>query len=259
VLEDFPAELQGQAAAALETERLSVEKGIDAWKKIVAAARPPGNPGASWPVSTVMRSAGRPASRFSRGRSRRQPGPAPSKVPVLLEMVELYRDRLKLDVMVVEVYNRNPGASAKQHRGDGRAGGPVRGHSALARADLDLAQKGYIVGSAEEKIALYLRGDPTWRSSRTGRGIKAFEAILRLMRGTPRPLTFLKHMYESGATGIDWWRVLRQEIARVGRFGRAGQALGEVAKLATEKLKKAAVVDRAVGQGPRGHDSDVEA
>ena len=38
VLEDFPAELQGQAAAALETERLSVEKGIDAWKKIVAAA-----------------------------------------------------------------------------------------------------------------------------------------------------------------------------------------------------------------------------
>jgi len=30
VLEDFPAELQGQAAAALETERLSVEKGIDA-------------------------------------------------------------------------------------------------------------------------------------------------------------------------------------------------------------------------------------
>jgi len=31
---------------------------------------------------------------------------AEAKVPVLLEMVELYRDRLKLDVMVVEAYNR---------------------------------------------------------------------------------------------------------------------------------------------------------
>ena len=38
VLEDFPTELQAQAAMALETERASVEKGIDAWKKIVAGA-----------------------------------------------------------------------------------------------------------------------------------------------------------------------------------------------------------------------------
>ena len=36
--DDFPAELAGQVAAAADAEKASVEKGIDAWKKIVAAA-----------------------------------------------------------------------------------------------------------------------------------------------------------------------------------------------------------------------------
>ena len=38
ILEDFPSELREQAAAALDAERVSVDKGIDAWKKIVASA-----------------------------------------------------------------------------------------------------------------------------------------------------------------------------------------------------------------------------
>src|SRR3954464_3453966 len=40
---DFPPELLTQANAALEAEKQSVEKGIDAWKKVVAAAP------SSWP------------------------------------------------------------------------------------------------------------------------------------------------------------------------------------------------------------------
>jgi hypothetical protein len=43
ILEDFPPELRDLAAAAFEAERLSVEKGIDAWKKVVAGAP------TSWP------------------------------------------------------------------------------------------------------------------------------------------------------------------------------------------------------------------
>ena len=37
-LEDFPAELRTQAEAALDAERQSIEKGIDAWKKLVGTA-----------------------------------------------------------------------------------------------------------------------------------------------------------------------------------------------------------------------------
>ena len=36
--DDFPAELTAQVQAAGDAEKASVEKGIDAWKKIVAAA-----------------------------------------------------------------------------------------------------------------------------------------------------------------------------------------------------------------------------
>ena len=36
--DEFPAELLNQVAAAQEAEKVTVEKGIDAWKKIVAAA-----------------------------------------------------------------------------------------------------------------------------------------------------------------------------------------------------------------------------
>ena len=35
--DDFPAELAGPAKAAREAEKQSVDKGIDAWKKLVAA------------------------------------------------------------------------------------------------------------------------------------------------------------------------------------------------------------------------------
>ena len=36
--DDFPAELAGPVQAAFEAEKQSVDKGIDAWKKIVASA-----------------------------------------------------------------------------------------------------------------------------------------------------------------------------------------------------------------------------
>jgi len=34
ILEDFPPELREQAAAAFDAERVSVDRGIDAWKKV---------------------------------------------------------------------------------------------------------------------------------------------------------------------------------------------------------------------------------
>ena len=36
-LEDFPAELHDQVTSALDAEHQSIEKGIDAWKKLVGS------------------------------------------------------------------------------------------------------------------------------------------------------------------------------------------------------------------------------
>ena len=262
VLEDFPAELQGQAAAALETERLSVEKGIDAWKKIVAAAPTAWEPRRE--LARVYRHAERWKACVEVLKEAVEKATWPSaeaKVPVLLEMVELYRDRLKLDVMVVEVYNR---ILALQPNNIEVMDALAAQYEVIPRwPELIsiLRKKATIVGSAEEKIALYLRVATLYleKFSNQAEAIKAFEAILEIDAGNAEALTFLKQMYEKRR---DWDRlvaVLRQEIARVADSAERGKRWAEVAKLATEKLKKAAVSIELWGKVLEANDSDVEA
>jgi len=61
--DEFPADLAASAKAAFEAEKQSVEKGIDAWKKLVASTRRPGRRAVSWRASTRRPSAGTPSSR----------------------------------------------------------------------------------------------------------------------------------------------------------------------------------------------------
>jgi tetratricopeptide (TPR) repeat protein len=186
---------------------------------------------------------------------------AEAKVPVLLEMVELYRDRLKLDVMVVEVYNR---ILALQPNNIEVMDALAAQYEVIPRwPELIsiLRKKATIVGSAEEKIALYLRVATLYleKFSNQAEAIKAFEAILEIDAGNAEALTFLKQMYEKRR---DWDRlvaVLRQEIARVADSAERGKRWAEVAKLATEKLKKAAVSIELWGKVLEANDSDVEA
>jgi tetratricopeptide (TPR) repeat protein len=218
VLEDFPAELQGQAAAALETERLSVEKGIDAWKKIVAAAP------SAWEPRRELARVYRRAERWKacvevlKEAVEKASWPAPeAKVPVLLDMVELYRDRLKLDVMVVEAYNR---ILALQPNNIEVMDALAAQYEVIPRWPELIAvlrKKAAMVDSAAEKIALHLRVANLYleKFSNQAEAIKAFEAILDIDPGNAEALTFLKQMYEKRR---DWDRlvaVLRQEIARV--------------------------------------------
>jgi len=262
VLEDFPAELQGQAAAALETERLSVEKGIDAWKKIAAAAP------SAWEPRRELARVYRRAERWKacvevlKEAVEKATWPTPeAKVPVLLEMVELYRDRLKLDVMVVEAYNR---ILALQPDNVEVMDALAAQYEAIPRWPELIAvlrKKAAIVEAAEEKIALHLRVANLYldKFSNQAEAIKAFEAILEIDPGNADALTFLKQMYEKRR---DWDRlvaVLRQEIARVADPAERGRRWAEVAKLATEKLKKAAVSIELWGKVLEVNDSDAEA
>ena len=262
VLADFPAELQGQAAAALETERLSVEKGIDAWKKIVAAAP------TAWAPRRELARVYRRAERWKacvevlKEAVEKATWPTPeAKVPVLLEMVELYRDRLKLDVMVVEAYNRILTLQPSNIEVMDALAAQYEVIPRWPELIAVLRKKAAIVGSAAAKIALHLRVANLYleKFSNQAEAIKAFEAILEIDRGNAEALTFLKQMYEKRR---DWDRlvaVLRQEIGRVADPAERGRRWAEVAKLATEKLKKAAVSIELWGKVLEVNDSDAEA
>ncbi len=262
VLTDFPSELQSQAEAALETERTSVEKGIDAWKKIVAAAP------AAWEPRRELARVYRRAERWKacveilKEAVEKASWSSPeAKVPVLLDMVDLYRDRLKLDVMVVETYNR---VLALQPNNTEVMDALAAQYEVIPRWPELIAilrKKAGIVESVEEKIALYLRVANLYleKFSNQAEAIKAFEAILEIDPGNTEALSFLKQMYEKRR---DWDRlvvVLRQEIARITDPAEQARRWAEVAKLATEKLKKAAVSIELWSKVLEVNDSDMEA
>jgi tetratricopeptide (TPR) repeat protein len=166
-----------------------------------------------------------------------------AKVPVLFEMVELYRDRLKLDVMVVNAFNQiltiQPDnleavdALASQYQGMGR----------WPELISLLRKKAAVVESPEQKIQLHLKVANLYleKFSNQAEAIKSFETILELDPTNPDALSYLKQMYEKRR---DWEKLVaihRQEIDRLVDGEDRRRRWLEVAKLATEKLKKPAV------------------
>jgi tetratricopeptide (TPR) repeat protein len=244
ILEDFPPELREQAAAAFEAERASVDKGIDAWKKVVASSP------TEWAPRRELARVYKKAERWKacvevlkEGVEKATWSSPEKKVPVLFEMVELYRDRLKLDVMVVNAFNQiltiQPDnleavdALASQYQGMGR----------WPELISLLRKKAAVVESPEQKILLHLKVANLYleKFSNQAEAIKSFETILELDPTNPDALSYLKQMYEKRR---DWEKLVaihRQEIDRLSDPEDRRKRWVDVAKLATEKLKKPSV------------------
>ncbi len=263
-LEDFPAELRTQAESALDAERQSIEKGIDAWKKLVGTA-----PGA-WEPRRELARLYKQAERWKacvevlKEAVEKAAWPAPdAKIPLLLEMVDIYRDRLKLDVNVIDSYNRilviQPGnieimdALIRQLESSANPRWPdIIGL---------LRRKAAVVQSPEEKVALQLRIASLYieKFQNQAEAIKCFESILELEPTNEQATQYLKQMYQNRR---DWDRligVLRQEVSRISDPGEQARRWAEVAKLATEKLKKPAVSIELWSKVLDANDSDPEA
>lgn len=263
-LEDFPAELRTQAESALDAERQSIEKGIDAWKKLVGSA-----PGA-WEPRRELARLYKQAERWKacveilKEAVEKASWPTPdAKVPLLLEMVDIYRDRLKLDVNVIDSYNRilviQPGnieimdALIRQFESSANPRWPdIIGL---------LRRKAAVVQSPEEKVALQLRIATLYieKFQNQAEAIKCFEAILELEPTNEQATQYLKQMYQNRR---DWDRligVLRQEVSRISDPSEQARRWAEVAKLATEKLKRPAVSIELWSKVLDANDSDPEA
>ena len=188
ILEDFPAELQSQAELALEAEKQSVEKGIDAWKKLVASAP------ARWEPRRELVRVYRQAERWKacvemlKESVDKVSWPTPDdKVPLLLEMVTLYRERLKLDVNVIDSYNKILAIQPANVEVMDSLVAQYESSPSPRWPDVIsvLRKKVAVIEDAQEKVALQLRIASLYleKFSNQAEAIKAYEAILELDSG----------------------------------------------------------------------------
>ena len=231
--DEFPAELLNQVAAAQEAEKVTVEKGIDAWKKIVAAAP------AAWAPRRELARVYKKAERWNafievmKEAVDKASWHAPEdKIPVLLEMIEVYRERLKLDVMVVNAFNQ---ILSIQPTNFEAADALAAQYETMKRwPDLIslLRKKAAAVESPADKVALHLRVANLFleKFSNQAEAIKSFETILELDADNQDALSFLKQMYEKRR---DWEKLVavhQREIEKLADAGERRARRIEVAK-----------------------------
>jgi tetratricopeptide (TPR) repeat protein len=238
-------EVIGDAQKALmdtahNAEGAGPDKAIDAWKKAVASD--PSKRAPRRELARVLRKAERwnalvEALKDEESKAARTPD---DKVAVLWELVDIYRDRLRLDVMVAgtltNILNQQPDnlavldQLAAQYEQMKRWPDLV---STLAKKAQRLQDKG-------EKVALHLRVANLYleKFSNQAEAIKAFEAALELDPDNLEAASHLKSVYEKRR---DWEKLIalsRREIARVADPRERLAKTIDLAKLASEKLKK---------------------
>ena len=241
---DFPPELTAQATAALDAEKISVDKGVDAWKKVVASAP------SSWAPRRELARVYKKAERWNAfievmkdAVDKVQWANPEEKVPLLNEMIEIYRDRLKLDVMVVNAFNQ---ILTIQPNNAEAADALAAQYEQMKRwPDLIslLRKKAQASDDVNEKVALHLRVANLFleKFSNQAEAIKAFETVLELDPEHGQALAFLKQMYEKRR---DWEKLIavnQREIAKLTDPAERAARRAEVAKLSSEKLKKPSV------------------
>jgi tetratricopeptide (TPR) repeat protein len=242
--DDFPAELAGPAKAAREAEKQSVDKGIDAWKKLVAGNQ------TEWAPRRELARVYKGAERWNnfvevmKEAVDKVKWPSPEdKIPVLREMIEVYRDRLKLDVMVVGAFTQILNIQPNNFEAIDELAAQYETMKRWPDLIALLRKKASAVETAEEKVALQLRIANLFleKFSNQAEAIKSFEAILEIDSENADALAFVKQMYEKRR---DWEKLVAVNQREIEKITDAEVRRGrrvEVAKLASEKMKKAAV------------------
>jgi tetratricopeptide (TPR) repeat protein len=243
-IHDFPPELVAQATAALDAEKISVDKGVDAWKKIVATAP------SAWMPRRELARVYKKAERWNafievmKDAVDKAAWASPEdKIPLLNEMIEIYRDRLKLDVMVVNAFNQI--LNIQPNNAEAADALAAQYEQMKRWPDLIslLRKKAQTSEDTAEKVTLHLRVANLFleKFSNQAEAIKAFETVLELDPEHAQALAFLKQMYEKRR---DWEKLIavnQREIAKVTSPAERAVRRAEVAKLSSEKLKKPAV------------------
>ncbi len=242
--EVLPDALKQAMDAAKAAEGAGVDKGIEAWRKVIQANAQFKAPRAE--LGRLYRSAERwnaLVELYKEQAEKLAIYSADEKVAVLFELVDIYREKLKLDVMVINTYNAILAAQP----------GNVRALDALAAQyehmkrwpDLisTLQKKAALVTDAPSQIDIYSRIANLFQEkfSNAAEAIKAYEKVLELDPQNGAAIAFLKVNYEKRR---DWEKLIavhQREIERIADPKERGAQYVAVAKLASEKLKKPSV------------------
>jgi tetratricopeptide (TPR) repeat protein len=235
--------------AELAEQQNNLEKAIEAWKQHLRSL---GGASPDSPREAEAREARTALARLYRRTEKwnalldlmmdeieRLPeGDVEGRVARLHEIVEIYRDKLRLDVMVINTYN----AILKIDPDNRRAGDELAGkYRALGRwndliAILTRKVDGQRLADAE-RVALLREIADLWaeRFGNFANAIKPLERIVELSPGDPDAVARLKEIY----TKRRQWRALIDVLGReasvlAGAERRAKQ--GEMARLAAERL-----------------------
>ena len=165
------------------------------------------------------------------------------KVALLFEMVDIYKTRLKLDTMVVNTYNAILALRPTEQRALDALATQFEHMKRWPDLIGVLQKKAPTLDDAGEQVELYLRiaGLFQEKFSNVAEAIKAYEKVLELDGGNASAIAYLKSNYEKRR---DWEKLIgvhQREIERIDDPSERGAKFIEVAKLASEKLKKPSV------------------
>jgi len=240
---DFPADLKDKAAAAFEAEEKSLDKGIDAWRRLVQSAPSAWEPRRE--LARLYKKAKRMkhfADALADAADKVSWDTEAEKLEILWEMIEAYRSQNQ-DLKAVHGLNQ---VLAVDPRNMKAIEGLAAFHEKSNRwPDLIgvLRKKVSVVESDSEKIDLRLRIANLYveKFSNQAEAIKEFEAVLELDGKNVAALQYLKQMYEKRR---DWDKLIklrRREIDALEDPDQRIAQLLEVAGLASEKLKRAPI------------------
>ena len=235
-LDEETAKLFAQAEAA---EAESSEKGIDAWRKAAQKAQQSRVPRRALVRLYTVLERWNALVEVIKEEVELVQG-AGEKIGLLQQMVDVYRDKLGLDVMVVSGLNQI--LTVDPSREDVLDELAVQYEKMKRWTDLisTLKKKTEVVAEADQQVDIWLRVADLFveRFSNQAEAIKAYERVIDLAPAHGEALDKLKQMYERRR---DWEKLIgiyQREIDQLEDAEERKARTIEVAELATTKLKR---------------------
>ena len=242
--EKIPDDVKTAMDAAHKAEAAGPDKGIEAWRKIVQAHPTLRGPRRELQRVYIKAERWNALIELMKEEVEKLADTTPDeKVALLYEMVDIYKQRLKLDTMVVNTYNAILGLRPTEQRALDALAAQFEHMKRWPDLIGVLQKKAPTLHDPHEQVELYLRiaGLFQEKFSNVAEAIKAYEKVLELDGGNATAIAYLKMNYEKRR---DWEKLIgvhQKEIERIDNAAERGAKFIEVAKLASEKLKKPSV------------------
>jgi golgin subfamily B member 1 len=226
--------------AARETESQGPDKAVEAWRAVIADTPDVRAPRRE--LARVLREAERwtaLAEALKDEEQKAAKGPA-DKTQVLRELVSVYREKLRQDMMAVNTLAQILQHDPKNLEVIDELAAQYESMKRWPDLVSTLAKKAEALDDHGEKVALHLRIANLYieRFSNQAEAIKAFEKVLELDPDHEEAIGHLMAVYEKRR---DWEKLLRlkeREIDRIEDPVERAEKTYEVAKLAAARLKK---------------------